>query len=441
MKVISQFLFVLISMQILYGCKSSVKQKTFDAGIIRQCNKKLTDVIVVDIFTPPVAARMYAYSNIAAFEVLVNEYSNYKSLAGQVKDLKDIPKPEKNLSYDFSLASAIAFSTVARKTVYSEFEFSDFEKHLLDSAKIIGTDEKVILNSQQYGEQVGQAILKWMMKDNFAASRKNTRYALLNKPGSWIPTPPDYMDAIEPYWNTIRTFVIDSPSLFLAPRPYEFDTITSTDFYKMAKTVYDTTNMLTGEQKQIALYWDDNPFVSETAGHLKFFNKKTTPTGHWMNIVSLSSKIKNLNIMETSELYTLTAMAMHDGFVACWDEKYRSNLIRPVSYINLYIDRSWKTFLQTPPFPEYTSGHSTISATAAQVLTLLIGDTVSFTDSSQVEYGFPVRSFKTFHDASAECSISRVYGGIHYMPACTEGRIMGKKIGEYVVRKIQTKVK
>jgi hypothetical protein len=123
---------------------------------------------MVDIFSPPVAARMYAYANVASYEVLVNKKSDYRSLKGEAKYFTGIPAPEKNLQYDFNLASAVSSCTVARMVVYSEFEFDNFEKLLLDSAKIMSIDEKIISNSKQYGKQAGSTILIWMRNDNFA---------------------------------------------------------------------------------------------------------------------------------------------------------------------------------------------------------------------------------------------------------------------------------
>ncbi|MCU0354679.1 MAG: vanadium-dependent haloperoxidase, partial [Cytophagales bacterium] len=122
----------------------------------------------------------------------------------------------------------------------------------------------------------------------------------------------------------------------------------------------------------------------------------------------------------------------------CWDEKYRSVRVRPESTINQLMDKDWEPLLQTPPFPEYTSGHSVISNASAVVLTHLYGDNFAFTDSTEVQYGIPPRSFKSFQHAAEEASISRLYGGIHYRSAITAGTEQGRKVGELVVSKLQT---
>ena len=155
-----------------------------------------------------------------------------------------------------------------------------------------------------------------------------------------------------------------------------------------------------------------------------------------MSIVKVACNQTNAGIMQSSAAYTLTAIALFDGFISCWDEKYYSNVIRPETYINANIDESWRPMLQTPPFPEYTSGHSVISTAAAIVLSSLFGDNFSFNDDTEVEFGLPVRSFTSFIEASKEAAISRLYGGIHYRPAIENGQVQGQKIGEWVLSRI-----
>jgi membrane-associated phospholipid phosphatase len=174
-------------------------------------------------------------------------------------------------------------------------------------------------------------------------------------------------------------------------------------------------------------------------GHAMYATKKITPGGHWMGIVGIASRKSGADIMKSAEAYARTAMAVADGFISSWDEKYRSNLVRPETVINAYLDESWEPLLQTPPFPEYTSGHSVISTAAATVLTDEFGDSFAFADSTEMEYGLPVRSFSSFNQAAAEAAISRLYAGIHYRMAIEEGITQGRKVGENVVRKIRTR--
>jgi hypothetical protein len=126
-----------------------------------------------------------------------------------------------------------------------------------------------------------------------------------------------------------------------------------------------------------------------------------------------------------------------DAFISCWDEKYRSNRIRPETYINRYIDVNWKPLLQTPPFPEYTSGHSVMSTATAQVLTYLMGDQFSFTDDSEEMFEIRARSFTSFLQAAAEAAISRLYGGIHFRDSIENGQTQGKNIGDNIIEKLK----
>ena len=194
---------------------------------------------------------------------------------------------------------------------------------------------------------------------------------------------------------------------------------------------------MTTEQTTIANFWDCNPFAVHVHGHINYATKKLSPGGHWLSIAGIASQKVNADIVKTSAAYTITAIALFDGFISCWDEKFRSHLIRPESYINSYIDETWKPLLQTPPFPEYTSGHSVISTASATVLSYFFGDNFSFTDTSEIPYGYAARTFTSFSQACNEAAISRLYGGIHYLPAIEQGQIQGKKVGEQVLQKIK----
>jgi hypothetical protein len=249
------------------------------------------------------------------------------------------------------------------------------------------------------------------------------------------------MAAIEPHWRMIRPIALDSAAQFKPAAPIPFSRNKDTDFYKLASHVYETTRNVTTEQRDIANFWDCNPFAVNVHGHINFATKKLSPGGHWLSIAGIASEKSGADIMRTSAAYTLTAIALFDGFISCWDEKYRSHLIRPETYINAYIDESWKPLLQTPPFPEYTSGHSVISTSAATVLTYFFGDEFSFEDTSELPYGYPARSFSSFTDACNEAAMSRLYGGIHYLQAIEEGQKQGRKVGELVLKKIRLEKK
>jgi hypothetical protein len=203
--------------------------------------------------------------------------------------------------------------------------------------------------------------------------------------------------------------------------------------------VYETGKQLSPEQKQIANFWDCNPFKMNTAGHVMYATKKISPGGHWLGITGIATRQKKADLMETVEAYTRVSLALADGFISCWDEKYRSDRIRPETAINEHLDKNWVPLLQTPPFPEYPSGHSVISTAAAVVLTELYGKAFAYTDSTEMAFGLAPRKFSSFHQAAAEAAISRLYGGIHFMSAITNGATEGRQVGEFVVAKLRTR--
>jgi hypothetical protein len=166
-----------------------------------------------------------------------------------------------------------------------------------------------------------------------------------------------------------------------------------------------------------------------------FADKKMTPGGHWLAIAKTVCQDKKVDFAKSVQAYLLVSIALRDAFIQCWETKYRFHKIRPETIINASIDTKWVPFLQTPPFPEYTSGHSTISAASAEVLTELFGDNVSFIDSTEAKFGHGVGQFKSFNEAAEQASISRIYGGIHFRSGCDEGLKAGKEIGKLVIQK------
>ena len=212
-------------------------------------------------------------------------------------------------------------------------------------------------------------------------------------------------------------------------------------FQKQLNEVFELTNNLTQEQVDIAKFWDCNPYVTHHKGHSMFATKKITPGGHWIGITSVATRQAKSSFEDTVNAYANVSISLFDAFISCWDEKWKTLIVRPETLINQYYDEEWLPLLQTPPFPEYTSGHSVISRAAAVTLTDLFGENFQFTDSTEIMYGLPERSYNSFLHASEEAAISRLYGGIHYMMAITEGVEQGQKVGDYIVNKIQTKRK
>ena len=170
-----------------------------------------------------------------------------------------------------------------------------------------------------------------------------------------------------------------------------------------------------------------------------FGTKKFSPPGHWMSIVGIAAEKAKADFATTVYAYAITAIAQFDAFIQCWDEKFRSNCARPETMINQFVDPEWRPLLQTPPFPEYTCGHSTVSSANAEALTSVFGDNFAYTDSSELEFGINSRSFKSFRDAAQENNWARFYGGIHFHNSCIISTEYGKRVGDYVVQKLKFK--
>lgn len=424
----------------LLACKKTSPEEygkvTNNPDLYHATLEKLTDVMIHDIFSPPVASRIYGYASLAGYEAMRFQDPAAVSMAGKFKDFSGIPTPDAKEEYCFPLAGIKAVMTVARSLTFTVDKYDDFEKETYQKFKDAGVPSDVIERSMAFGEAVGKHIMAYSKGDNYAQTR-GLRYTIKNEPGKWVPTPPQYGDAMEPYWMTIKPMLLDSANQFAPPPPPLFSNDKNSLFWKEVMEVYTINNNLTEEQKTQAWFWDDNAFVMNVQGHVMFANKKMTPGGHWLAITRTVCKLKKADILTTAKAYLGVSTALHEAFICSWYEKYHSEKIRPETIINAEHDAKWIPFLQTPPFPEYTSGHSTISAASAEVLTDMFGDNITFTDSTEHKYGHGVRTFTSLRQAALECSFSRVYGGIHYRSGCEEGQKAGARIGQFVVAEMK----
>ena len=233
--------------------------------------------------------------------------------------------------------------------------------------------------------------------------------------------------------------ILDSAAQFKPVRPTPFDTVKSSKFYKEAFEVYKSVADSTPERIATAWYWDDNPVAVFSAGHFMMTRKKLTPASHWMWITMYSCRQQHKSVLESSEAYLKVAVGLFDVFISCWDEKYRSEMIRPETYIGQYIAPNWSPILVTPPFPEYTSGHSCASGASSTILSDVFSAQTAFVDSSELQFGLSPRTFKSFNDAAVQAAMSRFYAGIHYRPACDVGLTQGQNVGKYVLTKVKTR--
>lgn len=428
----------------LIACKGQGDYKKFTADPLLYCKtvKKLNDVVLENNFPPMIASRNYTYANIAAYECIAAGDSAYQSLAGQIKHMPAMPKPAANGSIDYSLAALLAFTKVGNAVTFPEGSMMNYYDYLLNAADSAGMSSTTLADTKAFSDTIVASVIAWSKKDNYAQTRTSSRYSVVDSPGRWVPTPPMYAQGVEPHWMEIRTFVLDSASECKPVRPPVFDiTNKNGEYYKRLMEVKNIGDSLTDEQKHIADFWDDNPFKLNVTGHVQFATKKFSPAGHWMNIVGIAAKKAGADFNATVAAYAQTSIAIFEGFISCWDEKYRSNYVRPETAINKFVDPEWRPYIQTPPFPSYTSGHATISAAAAEAMTANFGDNLAFTDTSLLEFGINNREISSFRNAAAEAAMSRLYGGIHYRFDNDNGAASGKRIGELIVTRIHLKKK
>jgi len=436
MKYLFRISFLLLVVVGMISCRHKESGPIDDAAVLHANEDQLTNVIIYDVFTPPVAARIYGYTSLAAYEAIRYADPKYNSITAQLKGFGAPPEPESGKKYNYTLAATKAFFTVAHKVTFSVDTLKKYEDKVFARFKD-NLDEETYNRSVEFGEKVGKMILKRANVDDYPQTRGKPKYLGSSDPGKWRPTPPDYMDGVEYCWGQMHTLLLDSSGMFPPPGPPAYSDDKNSVFFKQAQEVYDQNKSLTAEQKTIATYWDDNPFVVVHNGHMMFADKKITPGGHWIGITSIACKQSHADAVKTAQAYALTSVALFESFITCWGVKYKYSTERPVSVINEKIDHNWLPLLQTPPFPEYTAGHSTISAASATVLTHEFGDNYAFQDTSDRKYIGLQRHFDSFNKAAAETAMSRFYGGIHFKNSSLMGAEQGKKVGEYIWQKLK----
>jgi len=392
--------------------------------------KKVTDVMVVDVTSPVAASRYYAYITLTSYEC-ISVFNNKMnpSFSGFIHGYENIViDPMIIKESDFKLAAILSIYKAGQKLLPSGY-LLDKDIALLKKKYIIDKQhENKFKQTSNLVDAIITNVLSYAKKDGFNKLNNLPRYINKEGNGYWKQTPPTFMLPIEPHWNSLRTFLLDSAQQFKPASPVKYDTSKNSDFYNLVNEVYQNSLHQNENQKKSAMFWDCNPFAVQRLGHIEFGIKKISPGGHWIGITGIACKKINASIEKTALTHVLVSLSMADAFIACWDEKYRSNRVRPETAIQNIFDRGWKPLLQTPPFPEYVSGHSVVSSTAADILTQILGDNFSYLDDTEVEFDLPVVQFSSFNAAAQQASISRLYGGIHFRDAIEQGNILGKRV-------------
>jgi hypothetical protein len=397
-----------------------------EAQIAVRWMERLIATIRDEQMSPPVASRIYAYAGITLYEAVLPSMPQNRSLSGQLLAMPQMPRPDSSLNYDWPLVANSALAVVASGLFQNTSETALERFAALREAVELERGEIVPVNvfnrSQAQGEALGQLILQWAGADNYAATRELTYILPTGDPAFWVPL--DGQRPLEPYWGNLRTFALPIASSCDVRLSLEFSTDPASAFYAQADEVRSVGGNLTPEQEAIALFWGDQ--AGETG----------TPSGHWVSIGNQLVTQLGLSLGRAAEMYALTGIALADSFVSAWEVKYRIQLLRPITYINTYIDPNWMPLLNTPPFPEYPSVHSVASGAAAAVLTDLLGD-VSFSDNTHLGRMLPQRSFASFGAAAEEAAVSRLYAGIHYRVSIANGLAQGRCVGQNTINRIQ----
>lgn len=440
MRAIKSVLYLLL-LTAIFDCSSKKDShpKLTNADITAVIGR-MTELMIHDITNPPLAARFFSYACLSGYEIISQNDRSFHSMQGIVNEYPALSVPDSISGYSYQLAAILAMLETAKKMQPSGRQLETFQASFTDSCRNAGFDEQTISQSLRYARFVSKAILAYARTDRYNKISNFDRYTPMTGDGYWYPTPPAYIAAVEPYFNTVRPFFLDSASQFKPSPPVEYSNDKNAPFFKMlqANAAQGEKN-LADEHRLIAAYWDCNPFAVQDGGHLLVGLKKISPGAHWLGITGIACRNEKKSFNESMFMHTMIAMGLMDSFMACWDEKYRSNRVRPETAIRRQLDPHWRPLLQTPPFPEYLSGHSCISATSAALLTHFLGENIPFTDTVEVRFGLPERKFGSFKQAAREAAMSRFYGGIHFMDAIENGLIQGNQVGELVIRKLAGK--
>jgi hypothetical protein len=292
----------------------------------------------------------------------------------------------------------------------------------------VGYTEASVAAGAKYGASISQSVIEWSKTDNI--DKAISTYNVPERTGLWEPTPPGFVSPITPFLGNVRTFVKGSIDNTLPPPPLAFSIDEKSDFFKMVDEVYKISTMLDDGQKATALFWDDLPD-----------GKSVTSGGHWASILKTVMEEQHVSLIVGSHLYAALFISTNDASIGCFKAKYTYNLLRPVTYIQKYMNHpEWFPIIATPPHPEYPAAHATISMAAATMLTLILGDRISFTDNTYSYLGFKAHHFNSFTEAAKEAGMSKLFGGIHYLPSIEAGFKQGKEIAENIAKSIVFKI-
>jgi hypothetical protein len=436
----------MLFMSVLQGCRKEPGSEVVNPGQSTTADKLPADVAqqwsAMQLFlirntagfTPPVAARAIGYGGLALYEAVVPGMPANQSMAGRLNNLGKLPTADLKLTYNW-IASANAAQADMMRGLYAttsaanKTKIDSLETLVLNSVKNDkNTDE--LNRSVAFGKSIAAALFEWSKTDGgHEGYTRNfpTSFVPPSTPGTWRPTENGRVNPMQPYWGQNRVMVTGN-ALLVAPKPLDVSTSVTSPYFKQYNDVYQKNISLTQTEKEIAIWWADDP--SETF----------TPPGHSYNLARIAAKGAKADLGKTAETLARVAIAVNDAFIYCWKIKYIYNNERPYTYVRRAIDPNWIPFWPAPPFPGYTSGHASQSAATAVVLTAIYGDNFSFTDDTHVSrvrdtkrgVDFKARSYSSFWATAEESALSRFLGGIHTKQDNDVGLAEGQKVGANV---------
>lgn len=386
--------------------------------------------------TPTYASRGFGYIGLTMYESIVGGNKGYLSMAGQLNGLSALPKIDTTQKYNWVL-SLNAGQAWIHKNIYEQTSATN--KKTIDSleSKILAEykseTQEVIDRSVKYGQDVAKAIFEWSKTDGgYQGYNRNFTLDYMVPVGLGFWRTPSFSQSastlpLHPYWGKNRTFVAVNSTL-LIPKPIAYNASPYSQYYAQFLEVYAKNKVLTQEEKEIALFWGDDP------------SRTFTPPGHSYSVARIAVKIAKPSLIKAAQTYAMVGMSIADAFTNCWKAKYTYNAERPSTFIRNYIDGSWLSFWPEPPFPAFYSGHSVQSAASATVLTKLYGNEFKYTDDSHEGRGqdpltfifYKNRSYNSFWEAAEESAYSRFLGGIHTRSDNDTGLAEGRKVGQNI---------
>ncbi len=414
------------------------KAADYDGKLVHEWMQLGAQMLRDNFLYGPHAARMYGYLGITAWESVYIGIPGAKSLAGQINDYPEAASVDINEEYDWGVVLCHAMETVFPVLVDNFTPAQRGQVDVLadlqeDAMMKKGISEEIRINSADLGTRIGLKIVERIRRDGRDVIRNivptiPTRDAA--HPWYWDPNTLGQAP-VEPMWGTVRTFVIDNAQACEAPAPFPYSEAAGSAFYQEALEVYNVER--TPQNRAIAYHWDNGP------------GRTCSPACHWINIAAQLLQERNANLADCAKAYVYTGITAADAFSASWFLKYKYFLLRPITYIQEVLDPNWLPLIGTPPYPDYSSGSSTIGGAVPQVLVPIFGD-VSFTDRTHLgsplytpeggPFVLPERAFTSLVKAGEEQALSRILGGVHFRRACDEGLKSGRCIGSTVLARI-----